>query len=184
MRTFYHDNLPGDCRLPHDSGQELSPSHLTDLGVLYYNFPPLSPTSSTQIEDLAKTRHYVNRDEITVSPAAMGSVYEDKIKMFYDEHMHEDEEIRYILKGAGYFDVRDVQDQWIRIEVEEGDLLILPPGIYHRFTVNQDNYINAMRLFRTEPKWTALNRGEDTDANKLREEYLKLRPQGFPDQMS
>lgn len=45
-------------------------------------------------------------------------------------------------------------------------------------------YINAMRLFRTEPKWTALNRGEDTDANKLREEYLKLRPQGFPDQMS
>ena len=107
--------------------------------MLYYNFPPSSSTSSAQIEDLAKTRHYVNRDEITVSPAAMGSVYEDKIKMFYDEHMHEDEEIRYILKGTGYFDVRDVQDQWIRIEVEEGDLLILPPGIYHRFTVNQDN---------------------------------------------
>ena len=118
---------------------ELSPTHLSALGVLYYAFPPSSPTSAARVEELAKTRAYAHRDEITVSPGAMGAVYEDKIRTFYDEHMHEDEEIRYILKGTGYFDVRDAEDAWVRIQAGPGDLLILPAGIYHRFTVDEEN---------------------------------------------
>ena len=107
--------------------------------MLYYTFLPSSPTSADQVKDLAKSRNYANRDEITISPDAMGEAYEEKIEMFYNEHIHEDEEIRYILKGTGYFDVRDAQDRWVRIRAEPGDLLILPAGIYHRFTVDEGN---------------------------------------------
>ncbi len=39
-------------------------------------------------------------------------------------HLCEDEEIWFVLGGAGHFNVWDKQDQWISITVEVGDLII------------------------------------------------------------
>ena len=91
------------------------------------------------VDEIATERSYKNRDEIIVSPDKMGDVYEEKVKMFFNEHLHEDEEIRYILDGNGFFDVRDPKDEWVRIRLEKEDLIILPAGIFHRFTTDSKN---------------------------------------------
>ncbi|RYP10077.1 hypothetical protein DL764_000868 [Monosporascus ibericus] len=167
MRAYWYDNVAGDQRLPHDSGRNLDASELEKLGVLYYRFEDLDG-----VNKLAQQRGYKNRDEIIVSPAKMGDVYEEKVKMFFHEHMHEDEEIRYIRDGQGYFDVRSKDDEWVRIALEKDDLIVLPAGIYHRFTTDEKNYVQAMRLFKDEPKWTPLNRDSDLDSNDYRKAYV------------
>lgn len=168
MKAYWFDNLPGDQRLPHDSGKVVDVEGLKSLGVHYFSIGDIEG-----VNKLASERGYKNRDEIVVSPEKMGDVYEEKVKMFFHEHLHEDEEIRYVRDGQGYFDVRSVDDEWVRIRVEKDDLIILPPGIYHRFTTDESNYIKAMRLFKDEPKWTPLNRSEDLESNLHRQTYAE-----------
>jgi len=168
MRAYRFDNHQGDQRLAHDSGQAVGPDELETLGVLYRHLPAVA-----DVDALALERGYRNRDEIFVSPERMGDVYEAKVRSFFEEHLHEDEEIRYIRDGRGYFDVRGKHDDWIRIFLEKDDLIILPAGIYHRFTTDESNFIHAMRLFKDEPKWTPLNRCPDLDENERRKEYVQ-----------
>ncbi|PPR02559.1 hypothetical protein CVT26_012027 [Gymnopilus dilepis] len=174
MRAYYYDNLPGDQRLPHDyvPSRPVSKETLDRLNVKYWTIPVEG--YETRVDEIAKERGYKNRDMINVSKEGLGEIYEDKIKTFFQEHMHEDEEIRYILSGSGFFDVRESpSDEWIRLAVEPGDLVVIPAGIYHRFTLDEKNQIKALRLFQDEPKWVPHNRSSETDVNPHRVEYLK-----------
>ncbi|KAI8988920.1 Acireductone dioxygenase ARD family [Pilobolus umbonatus] len=171
MRAYIYDiEDKSDQRAPHDTGIEKSLTDLEKVGVLYWKID--GPDALQKIDAIAKERQYKNRDQIVVSPEAMGAIYEEKVKSFFAEHLHEDEEIRFIVDGSGYFDVRDQKDVWIRIYMEKGDMIILPSGIYHRFTTDTRNYIKAMRLFKEDPLWTPINRPL-ADDNKYRTEYIK-----------
>lgn len=171
VKVYVHDNNDStDFREKHDSGQSVDLQTLKSLGVIYYRYE-----NPDDVETLAKERDYKNRDVVTITPDAFGGqeAYMKKLEMFYEEHLHEDEEIRYCLEGSGYFDVRHEQNHnWIRCQMEKGDLLIMPAGIYHRFTVTSENYIKALRLFKDEPKWNAISRPEG-DALNIRKQYLK-----------
>jgi len=174
MRAYYYDNRDGEPTLPHDSGREVEPAALKAMGVLHWSIPA-DPKGKWQeeIDKVAREREYKNRDVIESGRSTLGERYGDAMAVVWKEHMHDDEEIRYAIKGGAYFDVRELPtDNWIRVHVREGDLLVLPAGIYHRFSLDSEESVKMMRLFKDEPKWIAHYRGPETDANPRRKEYL------------
>ncbi|KAJ3110417.1 1,2-dihydroxy-3-keto-5-methylthiopentene dioxygenase [Phlyctochytrium bullatum] len=173
VAAWYFKESDEDKRSLHqyEPNQEVSFAELEKIGVYYQRIDNTQPDFMDKIEAICVERQYKNRDTIDISPEKLPN-YDEKLKTFFTEHLHEDEEIRYILAGSGYFDVRSNEDRWIRIAVNSSDLIILPAGIYHRFTLDDKNYLKALRLFKEDPKWTPLNRSDETDKNFFRTQYI------------
>ena len=70
-------------------------------------------------------------------------------------------------------DIRDVNDEWVRVHAQAGDFIVFPSGIDHRFSVDENNYIQAMRLFQgsDDPDWSSVARTNQTD-NASRQQYV------------
>ncbi|XP_074657090.1 acireductone dioxygenase-like [Tubulanus polymorphus] len=169
MRAWYMDSTDVDPREPHMTNppEFVELERLKELGLLYCkldgdNFEP-------ELNEIRADRGYSYEDEFETSPEKDPN-YEEKLKSFFIEHLHSAEEIRYIVDGSGYSDVRDRDDRWIRMEITRGDMLILPPGIYHRFTLDLKNYIKARRFFIGVPVWTCVYR--PADDHPSRKQYL------------
>lgn len=175
VQAWYFDNDDTtDFRLPHkaDPPVYLSLKELYDAtGVEYFKFDADTWDSCEEYASLKKKRGYSFEDCIEIARDTLPN-YEEKLKIFYKEHIHSDEEIRFIIGGAGYFDLRDKKDQWVRVYMEKGDLVIVPAGIYHRFTLDTTDYIKAKRLFVGTPVWTPINRPE-ADDHPVHKEHLK-----------
>jgi len=160
----------------------VSPRALASLGVLSWHLPPGEAASEERLTALRAARGYSFEDTLRLSRASLGEAYDAKLGIFFTEHIHSDEEVRYVLEGGGYFDVRcDCEGQalppgvppgsWVRVATRAGDLIILPAGMYHRFTLDAGEAVVARRLFVGEPVWTPINRGEEADAHPSRAQY-------------
>jgi reactive intermediate/imine deaminase len=166
---LYNSDVDADNKFAlHQYSPNVPVSHeeLGRIGVLYFRMDDLD--EDEKLAKLRTERGYSEFDVVQIN----SSTPAEKLDIFFDEHLHEDEEIRLCLEGSGYFDVRGSGDQWIRIRCTPGDLLIVPAGIYHRFTLDENKYIKAMRLFTTAPKWIALSRAlPETEALPSRSEH-------------
>ncbi|CAH1373392.1 unnamed protein product [Tenebrio molitor] len=173
VRAWYMDDDPGDQRTEHHRNPPkfLSLEELYKIsGVEYFKLNVKTYSTDGVLDKIKKERGYTYEDETTCSKECLPN-YDEMLKKFFQEHLHTDEEIRFILDGSGYFDVRDKNDEWIRIEVVTGDMIIIPSGIYHRFTLDVKNYVKAKRFFIGEPVWLPYNR--PADDMECRKKYLK-----------
>ena len=127
---------------------------LQQMGVLHWRLP-LSG-SEAEIERIKRERGYVDQDEVSLSPETPNL---DAVCAKFDkEHYHTLDEVRFVVDGAGIFDVRDRSDQWVRIEVDAGDLIVIPANTYHRFYLTEAKNIRCVRLFLNHDGWAPLYR--------------------------
>jgi len=171
LEAWYMDESTEDQRLPHHlkPKQFVSPDKLAELGVLHWVLDADNYEQDVRLAKIRQERGYTYHDICDVAPAKLMN-YEEKLKNFFEEHIHTDEEIRFVIEGSGYFDIRDFNDRWIRIWTKKGDMIVLPAGIYHRFTLDTNDYIKVVRLFVGEPVWTPYNRPQDD--NPARKDYV------------
>lgn len=138
-------------------GEAIAPEMLAANGVHYERLETDPETFQGPIDDLKSARGYVEQDEVALRPDTPG--LDDICAKFAPEHYHDEDEVRFVLDGAGIFDIRSEDDQWMRVEVATGDLIVVPARRHHRFFLTDARNIRCVRLFKDPAGWVAHYRG-------------------------
>lgn len=137
-------------------GTSATLSDLAAAGVTYRYLSTDAAQYEPALAALCQSNGYTARDEVGLSPQTANM--QGLLDKFKDEHLHDEDEVRFVLEGAGIFDIRSADDRWLRVEVEAGDVLVVPRGRYHRFFLTQNCRIRCVRLFQDPTGWKPIYR--------------------------
>ncbi|MEM7436586.1 MAG: cupin domain-containing protein [Myxococcota bacterium] len=134
-----------------ESGQPLDEQELAKEGVLYRALPLENAAYQPSLDRLKADEGYITQDVIELRPDTPG--LDELCAKFDAEHWHEEDEVRFILEGAGVFDIRSRDDRWMRVIIEPGDLIVVPAERHHRFELTEARTMRCVRLFQDESGW-------------------------------
>jgi 1,2-dihydroxy-3-keto-5-methylthiopentene dioxygenase len=104
-----------------------------------------------EIDEMKRRGCYVTADVIDVNPTTPN--LEAMLARFDKEHTHDEDEVRFILSGRGIFFLA-LDERVASVEVGPGDMLRVPRGTKHWFTLCEDRRIRAIRWFQDTAGWT------------------------------
>jgi 1,2-dihydroxy-3-keto-5-methylthiopentene dioxygenase len=130
---------------------EIPAQELTANGVYYEKLSTDEGAYQAALDRLRKERGYIEQDVIALAPQTPN--LETICAKFIPEHYHDDDEVRFVLQGEGIFDIRSRDDQWMRVTVEPGDLIVVPKERHHRFMLTETKTIRCVRLFKDQSGW-------------------------------
>ena len=134
-----------------NEGTELSTRELLANDVYYERLATQPESYQAPLDTLKDERGYIQQDEVALSPETPNI---DAIcAKFVDEHLHDDDEVRFVLEGEGIVDIRSRDDRYMRVVVEPGDLIVVPANRHHRFMLTESKAIRCVRLFKDASGW-------------------------------
>ena len=105
-----------------------------------------------EIEQLKASGGYVTADVINIVPTMPN--LDVMLNKFNKEHWHDEDEVRFIVKGHGLFHIApEGGGDVVSIEMEAGDLIRVPRGTMHWFNLCGDKTVRAIRLFQDLSGW-------------------------------
>ena len=137
-------------------------STLAEMGIDYerWSLDRVPPDSSAdavltayadEIVEMKRRGGYVTADVIDVNQSTPN--LEAMLARFDKEHTHDEDEVRFILAGRGIFFLA-LGGKVASVEVGPGDMLRVPRGTKHWFTLCEDRRIRAIRWFQDVSGWT------------------------------
>jgi 1,2-dihydroxy-3-keto-5-methylthiopentene dioxygenase len=160
---------------------------LARVGIDYERWQPSHPLPegapaeavlaayAAEIDRLKAAGGYVAADVIDVSPQTPN--LDAMLAKFRKEHWHDEDEVRFILRGRGVFHIHPREAPVMAIEVGPGDLIRVPRGTHHWFDLCSERDIRAIRLFQDVSGWTPRYTDTGVDA---RYEPVCLGPSYIP----
>ncbi len=159
--------IPAEQRTLTDQAEVTA--YLATLGIEYERWPLSQRAAANapagavlaayapEIDKLKARGGYVTADVIDVTSATPN--LETMLAKFSTEHWHDEDEVRFIIRGRGLFHIHPREDGGpkapvIAIEVAAGDLIRVPRGTWHWFDLCGDRDIRAIRLFQDKAGWT------------------------------
>ena len=139
-------------------------AYLSGIGIDYErweNIQQVSPDATSQeildgyrdeIEALKAKGGYVTADVMDIVPTTAG--LDEMLNKFGKEHWHDEDEVRFIVKGHGLFHLAPEGGDIVAIEMEAGDMIRVPRGTKHWFNLCGDRTVRAIRLFQDVSGWT------------------------------
>lgn len=118
---------------------------------------------SAEIEKLKIKGGYVSADVIDIKPDTPN--LNEMLSKFNREHWHDEDEVRFIIKGRGLFHISPQAGDVFTVELEAGDLISVPRGTLHWFNLCEDRTVRAIRLFQDVSGWTPLYTESGVDKN-------------------
>lgn len=97
---------------------------------------------------------YRSADVVALSPDIQD--LEKILEPFRREHYHVENEIRFVVDGAGVFTINPRTAPVFDVAMEAGDFISVPAGTWHWFNLGDDRRIKAVRIFESADGWAAI----------------------------
>ena len=106
-----------------------------------------------EIESLKAEGNYNLVDVVSLTPETPD--LDELLSKFDRDHHHKEDEVRFVVDGRGVFTIHPDDGPSFDVELHAGDLIVIPDGTEHAFTLCEDKNIQCIRFFQSEDGWEA-----------------------------